>query len=252
MTIPAEMLQIFRFIVPLFVGAYIWLRGCLYILFFFLGGAVCPYLSGASTVIGAPPPVPPLPPPVREAITAVSWFAPLSMAIVWPALRPNPSATGLHACWRPRPSSRSSLVIGFTGHCESTNIEFRRHGPQPDEYGGNGPEAVALAERLRNSQGLANRRSSTRSGTAYVEASRFPEASDVARGPCISPAKTETKLWPLRLRREIETVRQSRTLPATQFAARARPEPSALLLMKIARRNFLQAALGMPMGAAFA
>src|ERR1017187_5834878 len=55
-------------------------------------------LSGAATVIVAPapgpPPRPPLPPAV-EATTAVSWFAPLSMAMVWPAVKPIPLATGI-------------------------------------------------------------------------------------------------------------------------------------------------------------
>src|SRR5450432_3119138 len=61
--------------------------------------AACTDLSGAATVIVAPapgpPPRPPLPPPVVAATTAVSWFAPLSMAMVWPAAKPAPLATGI-------------------------------------------------------------------------------------------------------------------------------------------------------------
>src|ERR1039457_2645464 len=61
--------------------------------------AACADLRGAATVIVAPapgpPPRPPLPPPVVAAITAVSWFAPLSMVMVWPAVKPAPLATGI-------------------------------------------------------------------------------------------------------------------------------------------------------------
>src|SRR6185369_7974640 len=57
----------------------------------------CAKVSGRATVIVAPaPPLPPpLPPPVVDATTAVSWFAPLSIVIVWPAVKPNPLATGI-------------------------------------------------------------------------------------------------------------------------------------------------------------
>ena len=34
-------------------------------------------------------------PPVAETTTAVSWFAPLSMVMVWPALKPIALATGI-------------------------------------------------------------------------------------------------------------------------------------------------------------
>ena len=55
--------------------------------------AGCADFNGATTVIvGLPPP---LPPPVVEATTAVSWFAPLSMVMVLPALKPAPLATGI-------------------------------------------------------------------------------------------------------------------------------------------------------------
>src|ERR1043166_6418003 len=50
----------------------------------------CAILSGAATVIEAPP----LPPPVA-ATAAVSWFAPLSIVMVWPGLNPNAPATGI-------------------------------------------------------------------------------------------------------------------------------------------------------------
>src|ERR1035437_3301411 len=59
--------------------------------------AACADLSGAVTVIVAPaPPLPGPPPlpPVVAATTAVSWFAPLSMVMVWPALKRAPLATG--------------------------------------------------------------------------------------------------------------------------------------------------------------
>src|ERR1035437_8253059 len=61
--------------------------------------AACADLSCPATVIVAPapgpPPRPPLPPPVVEATTAVSWFAALSMVMVWPAAKPAPLATGI-------------------------------------------------------------------------------------------------------------------------------------------------------------
>ena len=52
--------------------------------------AACAKVSGAATVILAPPL-----PPVAETTTAVSWFAPLSMVMVWPALKPVALATGI-------------------------------------------------------------------------------------------------------------------------------------------------------------
>ena len=52
--------------------------------------AACAKVSGAATVILAPPL-----PPVAETTTAVSWFAPLSMVMVWPALKPTAPATGI-------------------------------------------------------------------------------------------------------------------------------------------------------------
>src|ERR1017187_7860394 len=55
--------------------------------------AACAKVSGTATVIVAP--TPPLSPPVVEATTAVSWFAPLSMVMVWPAAKPAPLATGI-------------------------------------------------------------------------------------------------------------------------------------------------------------
>ena len=55
--------------------------------------AACAKVSGTATVIVAP--TPPLSPPVVEATTAVSWFAPLSMVMVWPALKPAVLATGI-------------------------------------------------------------------------------------------------------------------------------------------------------------
>src|ERR1017187_5166636 len=59
--------------------------------------AACADLSGAGTVVVAPAPrrAPPLPPKVVAATTAVSWFAPLSMVMVWPAVKPAPRATGI-------------------------------------------------------------------------------------------------------------------------------------------------------------
>ena len=56
-------------------------------------GAGCANRSGALTVIVAP--APPLPPPVVDATAAVSPFAPLSIAIVWPALKPVALATAM-------------------------------------------------------------------------------------------------------------------------------------------------------------
>ena len=64
--------------------------------------AACASVSGAATVIvagvGAPPLPPPPPPPLPPALettTAVSGFAPLSMVMVWPALKPAALATGI-------------------------------------------------------------------------------------------------------------------------------------------------------------
>ena len=51
--------------------------------------AACPNLSGAATVIVA------VPLKVLEATTAVSKFTPVSMVIVWPALKPIALATGI-------------------------------------------------------------------------------------------------------------------------------------------------------------
>ena len=54
-------------------------------------------MSGAATVIVAlrQGRLPPRPPPVVETTTAVSRFAPLSMVMVWPALKPIALATGI-------------------------------------------------------------------------------------------------------------------------------------------------------------
>jgi hypothetical protein len=51
-------------------------------------------LSGAATAIVDPSPRPPLP-PATEAITAISWFAPSSIVMFWPALKPIDPATGM-------------------------------------------------------------------------------------------------------------------------------------------------------------
>ena len=51
----------------------------------------CARVSGAATVIvalRAAPPGPNLPPRVVETTTAVSWFAPSSMVMAWPAAKP--------------------------------------------------------------------------------------------------------------------------------------------------------------------
>ena len=51
--------------------------------------AACANFSGAVTVMAGAPLLPP------EATTAVSEFAPLSMVMVWPGLKPNALATGI-------------------------------------------------------------------------------------------------------------------------------------------------------------
>ena len=51
--------------------------------------AACARVSGAMTVMRAPPL-----PPAAAATTAVSSFAPVSIVIVWPALKPTALATG--------------------------------------------------------------------------------------------------------------------------------------------------------------
>lgn len=52
--------------------------------------AACARVSGAASVILAPPL-----PPLAETTTAVSWFTPLSMVMVWPAVKPVELATAI-------------------------------------------------------------------------------------------------------------------------------------------------------------
>src|ERR1035441_509183 len=68
--------------------------------------AACADLSGAAMVMVALPP--PLPPPVVAATTAVSWFAPLSMVMVWPAVKPAPLPTGITVA--PTPVAAPTVV----------------------------------------------------------------------------------------------------------------------------------------------
>src|SRR5215813_7525505 len=65
----------------------------------------CAMVSGAATVILAPP----LPPAV-EATTAVSWFAPLSMVMVWPAIKSATLATLMLVA--PAAEAAGKLVAG--------------------------------------------------------------------------------------------------------------------------------------------
>jgi hypothetical protein len=83
--------------------------------------AACADLSGAETVIVAPAQGPPLPPPGSPeaplpvaATTAVSRFAPLSMVMVWPGLKPIPPVTGIKVA--------VTLAPGATGPGNVTEV----------------------------------------------------------------------------------------------------------------------------------
>ena len=90
--------------------------------------AACASVSGAATVIEAPqgrllPPPPPLP-PRTEATTAVSWFAPLSMVMVWPAVKPAAPATGITVA--PRSVAAPTVVApGRANRRDDGGLEVR-------------------------------------------------------------------------------------------------------------------------------
>jgi hypothetical protein len=53
----------------------------------------CANLSGAAIVMVAEGDAPPLPPPALDTTVVVSAFAPLSMVMLWPAMKPVTLAT---------------------------------------------------------------------------------------------------------------------------------------------------------------